>query len=181
VTNGTVTPADGGRIPAAVRRFMRLVGFVASSCLAFVVALTFVSVALRYLFVIQVPDNYDFARLVSGIFIFWGIAAIGYQGEHIQMDAIWSLLGERGKRALDIFATAVSLGFIGLLAVLVFDRVAEDIAGHTETLNLSIEIWPFHLAAAVGMLAAAVLLLLRAVRLILGGTIDAPDASASRG
>ena len=48
----------------------------------------FISVLLRYFFAIQIPDAYDFGRLLLGILIFWGIAATSYRGG--TSPSIWS-------------------------------------------------------------------------------------------
>ena len=130
--------------------------------------LTFVSVVMRYVVGGPIPDNFDFARLVTGIMVFWGIASTCYHGEQIQMDALWFVLGKSGRRALDVFATLIALGFIGLLSVLLVGRVEADIADQTGTLNLGVVIWPFHLVASIGMAAAMVLLVVRLTRLVRG-------------
>src|SRR3954453_14034634 len=69
----------------------------------------FVSVLLRYFFAVSIPDSYDFGKLLLGILIFWGIAATSYRGGHITVDLLWSAVGPRGKRAIDVFATLVLL------------------------------------------------------------------------
>ena len=69
----------------------------------------FVCVLLRYFFAVSIPDSYDFGKLLLGILIFWGIAATSYRGRHITVDLVWSAVGPRGKRLIDIFATLVLL------------------------------------------------------------------------
>ena len=65
------------------------------SFVGIVAANIFISVLLRYLFSIQIPDAYDFGRLLLGILIFWGIAATSYRGTHITVDLVWSNVGPR--------------------------------------------------------------------------------------
>src|SRR3984957_14231096 len=48
---------------------------VAAAFIGIVAADIFISVMLRYFFSVQIPDAYDFGRLLLGILIFWGIAA----------------------------------------------------------------------------------------------------------
>ncbi|WP_164045324.1 TRAP transporter small permease, partial [Serratia marcescens] len=66
-------------------------------------------VMLRYFLAIQIPDAYDFGRMLLGILIFWGIAATSYRGTHITVDLLWSSASPRWQRAIDVFATLVLL------------------------------------------------------------------------
>ncbi len=47
----------------------------------------------------QIPDSYDFGRLLLGILIFWGIAATSYRGNHITVDLLYANVGDRAKSA----------------------------------------------------------------------------------
>ena len=69
----------------------------------------FLSVMLRRFFSVQIPDSYDFGRMLLGILIFWGIAATSYRGTHITVDLVWAQARPRWKRAIDVFATLVLL------------------------------------------------------------------------
>ena len=59
---------------------------IAAFFVGVVAADIFISVLLRYFFSYQIPDSYDFGRLLLGILIFWGIAATSYRGGHITVD-----------------------------------------------------------------------------------------------
>src|SRR3954453_20733209 len=90
-------------------RFIDTIELIAAVFVGIVAADIFVSVLLRYLFAVSIPDGYDFGRMLLGILIFWGIAATSYRGTHITVDLVWSALGPRGRRRIDIFATLVRL------------------------------------------------------------------------
>ena len=47
---------------------------IAGASLAAVALLVFVSVALRDVFSLDLPDSFDFSRYLQGIAIFWGLA-----------------------------------------------------------------------------------------------------------
>src|ERR1700745_4543228 len=99
-----------------------------SECLAAafvgIVALDiFISVLLRYFFAVSIPDSYDFGKLLLGILIFWGIAATSYRGTHITVDLVWSAVGPRGKRLIDVFATLVLLFVVSVQTAMLFDKV----------------------------------------------------------
>jgi Tripartite ATP-independent periplasmic transporters, DctQ component len=93
----------------AMDRFIDGIELVAAFFVGIVAADIFISVLLRYFFAIQIPDAYDFGRLLLGILIFWGIAATSYRGTHITVDLVWSNVGPRWQRVIDVFATLVLL------------------------------------------------------------------------
>lgn len=145
-------------------RGQRLIGRIegcAAAALMFITALTFTSVFTRYLFVAPIPDAFDISRLMMGIMIAWGIATCGFRDDHIQMDALWSVLGPRGKRALDLFATGVSLFFMALFTWTLARRVWIVYATGEKTFDVALPIWPFYLVACVGIGLGALLLLAR--------------------
>jgi hypothetical protein len=90
-------------------RFIDTIEWLAAAFVGIVALDIFVSVLLRYFFAVSIPDSYDFGKLLLGILIFWGIAATSYRGGHITVDLLWSAVGPRGKRAIDVFATLVLL------------------------------------------------------------------------
>src|SRR5579875_1738587 len=76
---------------------------IAAFIVGIVAADIFISVLLRYFFSVQIPDAYDFGRLLLGILIFWGIAATSYRGTHITVDLLWANVGARLQRIIDVF------------------------------------------------------------------------------
>ena len=143
--------------------------------LAFVAALTFASVILRYLFSFPIPDSFDVGRLMIGVVVFWGIAVAGYRDEHIQMDVLWILVGDRGKRLIDIFATACSLVAMGIFARMLVRKIVVTYETTSQTFDLRLDIWPFYALAWIGIVAATILLAIRLWRLLRprAGTIGA--------
>src|SRR5260370_1428297 len=86
---------------------------IAAMFVGLVAADIFLSVLLRRFFSLQIPDSYDFGRMLLGILIFWGIAATSYRGGHITVDLVWASASPRWKRAIDVFATLVLVGVSG--------------------------------------------------------------------
>ncbi len=87
--------------------FIDFIELVAAGFVGIVAADIFISVMLRYFFSVQIPDAYDFGRLLLGILIFWGIAATSYRGTHITVDLLYASVGPRLQRFIDVFATLV--------------------------------------------------------------------------
>src|ERR1700691_5183105 len=88
----------------AMDRFIDAIELIAAFFIGLVAVDIFVSVMLRYFFSVQIPDSYDFGRLLLGIVIFWGIAATSYRGTHITVDLVYANVGVRTKRVIDVFA-----------------------------------------------------------------------------
>jgi TRAP-type C4-dicarboxylate transport system permease small subunit len=146
-----------------VLRTERAAGFF----LAVITCLTFINVLLRNVFGFAIPDGFDISRLMLAVTIFWGIASTGYRNEHIQVDVLWQACGPEGRRAMDLVATAISLGFIALLGwMLLAGKVPDGIRSGEATFDLRLPVWPFHLIAALGILFATILLVIRLVRLL---------------
>ena len=121
---------------------------------------------LRRFFNVQIPDSYDFGRLLLGILIFWGIAATSYRGTHITVDLVWAQANPRWKRAIDVFATLVLLFVVSVQTYTLFDKVRATYADNVLTYDLGLPTWPFFAVAWVGDVSAVVLIAIRTWRLI---------------
>src|ERR1700730_742730 len=126
----------------------------------------FVSVLLRYFFSIQIPDSYDFGRLLLGILIFWGIAATSYRGGHITVDLVYTNVGPKLQRVIDVFATLVLLFVVTVQTWTLFDKVVSTRADNVLTFDLRLPTWPFFLVAWLGDVSAVLLIAVRTYRLI---------------
>jgi TRAP-type C4-dicarboxylate transport system permease small subunit len=152
------------------RRFMdRIIDTIEAIAAAFVglvAADIFISVMLRRFFNVQIPDSYDFGRMLLGILIFWGIAATSYRGTHITVDLVWAQANPRWKRAIDVFATLVLLFVVSVQTYTLFDKVRATYADNVLTYDLGLPTWPFFAVAWVGDVSAVVLIAIRTWRLI---------------
>jgi TRAP-type transport system small permease protein len=140
--------------------------WLAALFVGIVAADIFISVLLRYFFAVQIPDGYDFGRLLLGILIFWGIAATSYRGTHITVDLVWGAGGPRMRRAMDIFATLVLLFVVTVHTATLYDKVRSTYAENLVTYDLKLPIWPFFAVAWIGDVSAVVLIAIRTYQLI---------------
>jgi TRAP-type C4-dicarboxylate transport system permease small subunit len=147
-------------------RFIQAIEWLAAIFVGIVTIDTFVSVCLRYFFAWQIPDSFDFGRLLLGILIFWGIAATSYRGTHITVDLIWSAVGPRWKRIIDVFATLVLLFVVAVQTAMLFDKVRSTYYDNIETFDLHLPTWPFFAVAWLGDVSAVLLIAVRTYRLI---------------
>jgi TRAP-type transport system small permease protein len=158
-----------------MRRLDRLVDGIermAAIFLAVITALMFVSVFLRYLFSWSIPDSYDFMRLMLGVVILWGLASVSYRGEHITVDLLWGLLPRAARRALDVFANAVTLVAIGFFAWMMGSKVLSTRTDNVLTYDLQHPVWVYYLVAWIGLAAAVLLLAVRLIRLVTGSEVS---------
>ena len=150
-------------------RFVRMVEATAGLLMLTVAVTTFATVLLRKLFNYSPPDWFDLAQLVLGISIFWGIASACYRNGHILVDLLWEFLSTRGRRTLDVTATAILLVFMVALTLMLADAIRDTAAGNVLTMELKLPVWPFHLLAGGGILAGTILTAVRLARLCRGG------------
>ena len=155
-------------------RFIDSIEFLAALFVGIVAADVFVSILLRYFFGVSIPDSYDFGRLLLGILIFWGIAATSYRGTHITVDLVWSAVGPRHQRIIDVFATVVLLFVVTVQTATLFDKVRSTYADNVLTYDLNLPTWPFFAVAWAGDVSAVLLITIRTYRLIFR-----PEAIAS--
>jgi TRAP-type C4-dicarboxylate transport system permease small subunit len=147
-------------------RFIDGIEWIAAAFVGIVALDIFVSVLLRYIFAVSIPDSYDFGKLLLGILIFWGIAATSYRGTHITVDLLWSSVGPRAQRIIDVFATLVLLFVVTVQTTMLFDKVRLTYQDHILTFDLNIPTWPFAAVAWLGDVSAVLLIAVRTYRLI---------------
>jgi len=150
----------------AMDRFIDGIEWIAAAFVGIVALDIFVSVLLRYFFAVSIPDSYDFGKLLLGILIFWGIAATSYRGTHITVDLVWSSVGPRAQRIIDVFATLVLLFVVTVQTTMLFDKVRLIYQDHILTFDLNIPTWPFAAVAWLGDVSAVLLIAVRTYRLI---------------
>jgi TRAP-type C4-dicarboxylate transport system permease small subunit len=144
-------------------RFVSYVERIAGIFLLAIAILTFGSVVLRYLFATQIPDWFDFSKLLQGIAIFWGIACVCYRNEHIMVDLVWEKSNDARRRMIDLLATSVLLIFLLLMTWMLGAKVLQSVQSTQATSDLRIPIGPFHVAAWLGVLAAAITTTMRLI------------------
>jgi TRAP-type C4-dicarboxylate transport system permease small subunit len=149
-------------------RTIAAIEWTAAAFIGIVALDVFVSVVLRYGFKTSIPDSYDFGRMLLGILIFWGIAATSYRGTHITVDLIWSAVGPKGKRRIDVFATLVLLFVVVAHSWMLLQKVRSTYFDNVLTYDLHLPTWPFFAVAWAGDVAAVLLIAVRAWNFISG-------------
>jgi TRAP-type transport system small permease protein len=158
-------PSPAPRRRSGMDRFIDGIELIAAFFVGIVAADIFVSVVLRC-FSIQIPDAYDFGRLLLGILIFWGIAATSYRGAHITVDLVYANVNARWQRRIDVFATLVLLFVVTVQTYTLFDKVVSTYHDNVLTFDLRLPTWPFFAVAWMGDVSAVLLIAIRTYRLI---------------
>src|SRR6201994_1576627 len=143
-------PPPRSRARGLMDRFIDTIEWVAAIFVGLVAANIFLAVLLRNLLSTAIPDAYQFGQFLLGILIFWGIAATSYRGTHITVDLVWSNVGPRMQRVIDVFATLVLLFVVTVQTYTLFDKVRGTYADHVLTFALRLPTWPFFAVAWVG-------------------------------
>jgi TRAP-type C4-dicarboxylate transport system permease small subunit len=157
--------------PSPVRKnpmdwFIDSIEWIAAFFVGVVALNTFIAVFMRKFFSVTIPDYYNVGQFLLGILIFWGIAATSYRGTHITVDLVWSNVGPKAQRWIDVFATLVLLFVVTVQTYTLYDKVVTTRADGIVTMDLQLPIWPFFLVAWIGDVAAVVLIAFRTWRLI---------------
>jgi TRAP-type C4-dicarboxylate transport system permease small subunit len=159
---------DATQQRGAVDRLIDGIEMTAAIFLAAVTFIVFVSIALRAVAGIGVPDWYDFSRLMLGVMIFWGIVGASYHNRHIKVDILWEWAGPRARRWIDIVASLILLAFLAAFSWMLVAKVQSGYLSGEGTFDLRVAVWPFHLVAALGIFCATVLMVVRVSRLARG-------------
>ena len=154
-----------------MERIVLWVERIAGASLAAVALLVFVAVVLRDVAQMNLPDSFDFSRYLQGIAIFWGLAVATYRNAHILVDVVYEVAREPARRAIDLFGTTVSTTFLTVFAFMLVSRLPSVIAERQVTSDLGLKVWPFYAIAAIGVVAAAAVGLIRLVKLVRGELI----------
>ena len=165
---------------ASMDRFIDTIEWIAAAFVGIVALNIFLAVILRNTLNYAIPDSFDIGRMLLGILIFWGIAATSYRGTHITVDLVWSNVGPRLQRFIDVFATLVLLFVVTVQTYTLFDKVTSTYNDNVLTYDLGLPTWPFFAVAWAGDVSAVVLIAIRTYRLIfhpedLHGASTAPE------
>ncbi|MCH8531990.1 MAG: TRAP transporter small permease [Saccharospirillum sp.] len=147
-------------------KFSSTIEYIAAILFAVITILLFTSAALRYTLNYPIPDAFDFSRLLLGVAILWGLASASYRDEHIRMDMVWSLLGERGKYWLNVVSGFFVLLFLILISWQMLFQVKAIYQSGDVTFETLTPMWPFYFSAWLGIASAVALGMIKYIQII---------------
>jgi len=175
---------------SAIERLIAYTETAAGIFLAAVTLLVFVNVTIRgastglsnlvnwiqgnenFRFVLTIPEWFHLSCLALGVCVFWGLAATSYRNDHIKVDILWDWVRPANKRLIDIFATGVLFLFLLVFSWMLGVKVMSGYWSGEATYDLRLKLWPFHLAMALGLDFATMLIVIRLYRLVRGENVD---------
>ena len=137
-----------------VNRFVAIVEKTAG-CFVGILALIIVGEAvLRYGFNSHIPDGFLIGQTMQGIAICWGIATATYADRQISVDILYEFVGRATRRAFDLVAHTINLGFLALFGFAITFKVFDILKAGEISTELRIPIWMGYTFASRGILAA---------------------------
>jgi len=124
--------------------------------------LTFVDVVMRYVVNRPLRGSLEITELLLLVLIFAGLPLVAHADEHVTMDLIDRLLGERGRRLLERIVALASAGLMFLLAWLMWLKAGRVSAYGDTTDVLRIVVGPFVYFMAAMILLSGLLHLYKA-------------------
>ena len=165
------------RISKILERTSLAIEMVAGGLLALITLTVVASATSRYLFSYPLPDAFDLSRLLMGAAVMWGLASVGYRGNHIKVDLLTEFLPPRYRRWVDSFAWAVLLGSTCLVAYRLAFPMLNAARNGEVTMELRLPLWPFFAVIWLGVVVSIVTVFTRLVLVATGrGNLDEFDA-----
>lgn len=127
---------------------------IAAVMLGMTTVIIFVSALGRYVFATPVPDAFDLSRLTLAVAIIWGLASLGFRGNHIKVDLLSHMVRPSVRRYMDLTAWITLLIFTALLAWKIGERAWSQFPTGEVTMDLRIPHWPFLGIIVLGLIAA---------------------------
>jgi TRAP-type C4-dicarboxylate transport system permease small subunit len=153
-----------------------VLGVAASAILFVLMAMTFVDVVSRYVFNRPLSGTFEITELMLLVLIFAGLPLVSHANEHVTMDFIDKMLGERARGMLDRAVNAICAAAMLVIAWQIWVK-ATRIASYGDTTDVvRIPIAPFVYFMSVMVVLTA---LVHVYRVFVPSPPTAPPAGAS--
>jgi TRAP-type C4-dicarboxylate transport system permease small subunit len=157
----TAVPGGGAGAPSAPehrweRRVDVVLGIAASALLMLLMLLTVVDVAGRYVLNRPLPGGFEMTELALLVLIFAGLPLVSRADEHVTMDFIDRLLGERWRAILERAVHVACAGIFGLGAWLVWLKAGRiwEYRDATDVLRIVYGPFVYFMAVMIALTAA---------------------------
>ncbi len=139
-----------------MNRFIAAVERTAGAFLGLVAAITFVEAFLRYTVSAHIPDGFILGQMLQGIAICWGISTATYADQHVTVEALYTVVGERWKRAFDLTAYTINLAFFAAFGFMMIFKVYDILGAGEKSIDLNLPIWAGYSLASIGIMVTLV-------------------------
>jgi TRAP-type C4-dicarboxylate transport system permease small subunit len=100
-----------------VHPLSKVINGVAAAALAILMFMTALDVSLRYFLDMPITGSYDLAEYLMVIIISFGLAYCAVEKEHVKVELIISLFGQRTQNLINAITSLLSLILFSVLAV----------------------------------------------------------------
>jgi C4-dicarboxylate transporter DctQ subunit len=140
-----------GRVSGFDRALTRIENFLAAGSLGAAAGLAIVGVILRYAFgsVIFWAEEAIIYLVILSTFI--GAAVTLRHNEHVNVDILPVLLGQRGKWIFALLGSTITLLYCAIIGGYAWLLVTEPAARNTTTPALDLPLWTVELALPIGL------------------------------
>ncbi len=147
------------RVSSALARFF---AFIACMILICMMGLTVVAVAMRKLFESPILGVNDLDQMSMILLIFLGMAYCGLVGGHIAVDLIAGFVGRKALLGLDVIVGLTGGIFLLFVSWYTVDRSLDAMNQNEATNMLFVQLYPFYLVIAGGLVLYSIVLLVQA-------------------
>ena len=143
--------------------------FLSALALGILLAVTFASVIMRYVFNAPILGSNEIIQLASVVLVMLAMPGAAQAGIHIRGDVFDERIGAIGRFAGDVLTRAISVYLLGILAWRAWGKLL-DAAEFGDTTNmLRIPLWPFYGLLILGSVLYALVLLIQLLDTIRSG------------
>lgn len=140
-------------------RLSHLMAAIACLCLVFLMVVTFLDVAGRYLFDAPLTFAVELIELSMGLLVSLGLAVTTLNRGHIAVDLLSNAVGSIGKQLLARLTALVGAVVFGLMAWRLWDRATNFKEDGLATQVLFMPVYPVVMVMSVAALVAALVAL----------------------
>ncbi len=146
---------DAAKLKSVVDRLALWPAWISCGLLVFLMLLTGVDVALRYLFSAPVYGGLEISESAMVALVMLSMAHCGATGAHVRVDILDGLLGEVGRRVSDVVTGSISVVVLWFLVRRSWFKTLDAHEFGDVTNFLQIPLWPYYALIAFGMGAYA--------------------------
>ncbi len=122
--------------------FVRVLGGLAALTLLFIMLLTCVDVAGRYIFNAPVPGALEVTEFVMGALIFTSLPLVTLRQEQVTVDLFEQFIPRFVKPALHVLLNAVSCACLAVISWRLWVKAGQMLNNGEFTAVLQVKIWP---------------------------------------
>lgn len=143
--------------------------FLSAVALGTLLAVTFASVIMRYVFNAPILGSNEIIQLASVVLVMLAMPGAAQAGMHIRVDVFDQRIGAIGRLIGDVLTRAISVYLLGILAWRAWGKLLDAAEFGDATNMLRIPLWPFYGLLILGSVLYALVLAIQLVDIVRTG------------